>query len=221
MSCQYCKSIFSGNSALLLHQKSAKYCLKIQEETKPKVFKCDACEKVLTTKHRLSTHRDICKKIIPEKVIENSYREKVNSYINNMEVLTDEFLEEKSECLSEKHIRKGPVGYAEFASDILKNKVLTTDVSREVFKFKDKYGIVTDQGAERLGKMLYKSIDTVNKDIISRIEESADIDSMLTLLSTISKYKTAVTKGSRGESTPFHRRFSKHLALLLSTHKVI
>ena len=216
MECQYCKSLFSGNSSLLLHQKSAKYCLKIQEDFKPKVFKCECCEKVLSTKHRLSTHKFICKK-----VPENTYREKVNSYIDNMEVLTDEFLTEKAVCLSDAHIKKGPIGYAEFASVILKNKVINTDVSREVFKFKTKYGVTIDQGCEKIGKMLYRSIDIINRDIITRMESCADLDNMLSLLNTVSRYKNAVTKGSHGDITPFHRNFSRHLSLLLSSHKVI
>jgi len=222
MACQYCKSIFSGNSALLLHQKSAKYCLKLQEDMKPKVYKCEACEKVLSTKHRLDTHKVICKKIVQENIPENfTRREKVNSYIENMEILTEEFLSEKAKDLSEKHIRKGPAGYAEFASDALKNKVISTDTSREIFKFKTKYGIVTDQGAERLGKMIFKSIDSINREIITRIEESADLDNMLRILSTVSTYKTDVTKGSRGEHTPFRGKFSKQLSLWVSSHKVI
>ena len=222
MACQYCKSIFSGNSALLLHQKSAKYCLKLQEDMKPKVYKCDACEKVLSTKHRLDTHKVICKKIVQENIPENfTYREKINSYIENMEILTEEFLSEKAKDLSEKHIRNGPTGYAEFASDILKNKVISTDTSREIFKFKTKYGVVIDQGAERIGKMIFKSIESINREIITRIEESVDLDGMLSVLSTVSKYKTAVTKGSSGKITPFHRKFSKHLCILLSSHKVI
>jgi hypothetical protein len=220
MDCQYCKSLFSTNSALLLHQKSAKYCIKIQQDINPQVYKCDGCKKVLSTKHRLSTHKLICKKII-EKVPENTYREKVNAYIDNMEILTDEFLAEKADSLSETHVKKGPAGYAEFASVVLKNKVINTDVSREIFKFKTKYGITVDQGAEKIGKMLCRSIDRVNKDLIERMGACAELDTMITLLSTVSKYKNAITKGSRGEITPFYRNFSKHLSLLLSSHKVI
>ena len=221
MDCQFCGKEFSTKGNLLKHHESTKYCLKLQEDMKPKVYKCDACEKVLSTKHRLDTHKIICKKIVRENIPEKTHREKVNSYIENMEILTEEFLSKKAKDLSEKHIRKGPAGYAEFASDVLKNKVIATDTSRSVFKFKTKYGLVTDQGAERLGKMIFKSIETVNREIITKIEESADLDNMLRILSTVSTYKTDVTKGSRGEHTSFHTRLSNHLGRLVSSDKVI
>lgn len=221
MICQFCNKEFSTKGNLQKHQETTKRCLKIQETVKPKVFKCDGCDKVLSTKHRLYTHKLICKKIIKENIIEKTSREKVNNYIENMEVLTEEFLVEKAKGLTEKHVRKGPAGYAEFASDVLKDKVIVTDTSREIFKFKTEYGVVTDQGGERIGKMIFKSIESVNRDIINRIEASTDLDGIMSVLSTVSKYKIDVTKGSRGEHTPFRGKFSKQLSRWVSLHKVI
>jgi hypothetical protein len=56
--CQFCGSIFSSNKALKLHQKNAKYCLKKRGEVL--VYKCEQCNKIMSTKHRLKTHKESC-----------------------------------------------------------------------------------------------------------------------------------------------------------------
>ena len=65
MDCQFCKKQFSSKGNLLIHQKNAKYCLKIQEE-KIIQFICNACEKKLCNNYRLHQHQKICKKYIDD-----------------------------------------------------------------------------------------------------------------------------------------------------------
>ena len=47
--CSYCKREFKTDQYVLLHQKTAKYCLKIQGEREIKYF-CSFCNKSCTTK---------------------------------------------------------------------------------------------------------------------------------------------------------------------------
>lgn len=77
--CQFCEKTYSSKSSLNKHQKTAKYCIKIQNELKdpdsPEIelnlFHCKYCNKNLTSKIRLQTHQESCiakyKHIISEK----------------------------------------------------------------------------------------------------------------------------------------------------------
>jgi hypothetical protein len=63
--CEYCKTIFKSISAKKLHQKKAKYCLKIQNEDSEEIiinnnFKCDLCDKILSSKQKLNKHYILC-----------------------------------------------------------------------------------------------------------------------------------------------------------------
>ena len=66
--CQYCNKDFAHHKNLLKHQKTAKYCLKIQkelniindDEIKVVSFHCIYCNKHLTSKENLNNHHRIC-----------------------------------------------------------------------------------------------------------------------------------------------------------------
>ena len=62
MNCEYCKSEFKTNSALNNHKNKAKYCLILQGKIEPKndIFKCNLCEKILSTKQYLELHKEKC-----------------------------------------------------------------------------------------------------------------------------------------------------------------
>ena len=67
MNCKYCKTIFKSTSSLNNHLNKAKYCLLIQDKLKSKkkhdvVYKCEDCDKVLSTKQSLTKHKDTCSK---------------------------------------------------------------------------------------------------------------------------------------------------------------
>ncbi len=75
MSCEFCKKTFSSKSALTYHQKTAKYCLKIQgKDFADKNYTC-LCEKIFYNKHHYETHIKTCKKEIINDVI--FYQEKI------------------------------------------------------------------------------------------------------------------------------------------------
>ena len=63
--CDYCKNEFNNKSNLTKHQKTSKYCLKIQEQSKVKtekiVFSCEFCNKIISSKQMLTYHLKICK----------------------------------------------------------------------------------------------------------------------------------------------------------------
>jgi hypothetical protein len=61
MDCQFCKKTFSSKSAVTYHQKTAKYCLKIQGKVSAdKEYNC-SCGKIFYNKHHYETHTKNCK----------------------------------------------------------------------------------------------------------------------------------------------------------------
>ena len=64
MICEYCNTEFKTTSALNIHKIKAKYCLLIQGKIEPKeeVFKCNICEKILSSKQKLELHKERCQK---------------------------------------------------------------------------------------------------------------------------------------------------------------
>ena len=62
MNCQFCNKDFSNKSSLTNHQKTAKYCLKLQDTDKEiSNFNCDYCKKLFTSRQNLNIHLAICK----------------------------------------------------------------------------------------------------------------------------------------------------------------
>ena len=64
--CIYCKKEFSDKSTLVRHQKTAKFCLKLQKEQNNTditvvTYKCEFCNKELTSNYNLNYHLNICK----------------------------------------------------------------------------------------------------------------------------------------------------------------
>jgi hypothetical protein len=61
--CEYCSKEFSSKSALNIHQKTAKYCLQLQEKSIEEIetFICNFCSKEFTLKSTLLKHIERCK----------------------------------------------------------------------------------------------------------------------------------------------------------------
>ena len=62
MECNFCNKIFSSKSSLNVHQKTTKYCLKLQGKiVNENNFTCEYCNKIFTVKQNLTSHYGICK----------------------------------------------------------------------------------------------------------------------------------------------------------------
>ena len=99
MFCEYCKKKFTNKSNLKAHQKTTKYCIKIQNELLNKQiiktdFNCEFCCKNFTTKTNLKSHEKICTK----KQEANISLEK-DKNIESLKIL----LEEKDKIIEEKN----------------------------------------------------------------------------------------------------------------------
>ena len=61
MECQYCKNFLSSKSAMNTHQKTAKYCIKLQGKGEVKGdFTCKLCNKNFLNNNRYKYHTGIC-----------------------------------------------------------------------------------------------------------------------------------------------------------------
>ena len=98
MDCDHCKNKFSGKTSLALHQKTAKYCLKLQG-IQIKQFICESCGKDVSTKHRLFTHYQSCLKYKEKQYILLFEQEK-QKHLDKISDLEDQLLEKN------KHIEK-------------------------------------------------------------------------------------------------------------------
>jgi len=106
MNCSFCNNTFSGKSALKKHQKTAKYCLKIQG-VKGKIYKCEFCSKKYTQKIDLQRHELICaeKKV---KQVNNSTNKKLSEKDRLIAKLESQIreLQDKLVSIAEKAVSK-------------------------------------------------------------------------------------------------------------------
>ena len=98
--CMYCNKILSTKSSLNLHIKTAKYCIKIQEENKVKIekqmFECEDCLKNFSTKQNLNIHYKNCKKLEQKSIIGEKDKKIIKLEINlqNVEKQKEDYKEQ-------------------------------------------------------------------------------------------------------------------------------
>jgi hypothetical protein len=131
MICEYCNSAFKTISALNNHKNKAKYCLIIQGKIDPKeeVFKCNLCDKILSSKQKLELHKEKCqgkKEKIEEFKCE--YCSKILSSKQNLEIHT-----KKCEIIIEKEEFK-----CEYCEKILSTKQMLENHKNICITKKDK-----------------------------------------------------------------------------------
>ena len=78
MECQFCKKILNSKSALNVHQKNTKYCLKMQGNSQQGKFVCE-CGKDFHNKHHLIGHQDICR------IVNTLYVQELRNRVNTAE----------------------------------------------------------------------------------------------------------------------------------------
>jgi hypothetical protein len=79
MECTHCNNTFKNKSALNIHEKTAKYCLKLRKISMIE-YKCESCKKIFSTLTNLNRHQKSCKigDIISSKIdIIDKYKQKL------------------------------------------------------------------------------------------------------------------------------------------------
>ena len=95
--CEFCERKMSSRSSLNLHKRTAKYCLKIQNNDDAiSYFKCIYCKNSLSSKQNLTIHQESCKEriiILEEKNINLIKEIKKLKEINNKLIVQNEVYE--------------------------------------------------------------------------------------------------------------------------------
>ena len=135
----------------------------------------------------------------------------INNYIQKLECITDDHIQDQVQHLTIEHIQKGPEGYAEYALEYpLKNRIVCVDYARRKVKFKDKEGnIITDPEMSSVATKLFESIKDRNKALIfsygTELRErfGDEMDTVVKLL----EYKNDVENSADGSKPDFFHDF--------------
>lgn len=134
--CSFCDKEFKSKSSLDFHQKNTKSCLEKQGKINDN-YKCQHCNKILSTLTRLNTHIDVCK------VKLNKKNEEKEDYIKSLEKenkenkenkeMLNKMNEEKNEYI--KRIEKENKDY----KDILKRNEEKDEYIKRIEKENEEY----------------------------------------------------------------------------------
>jgi hypothetical protein len=96
MKCEFCKNNFVSKTSLNNHQRSAKYCLKLQGVECKYKYNCDSCKMSFHKIFNLNRHRETCKSndIMYEYIGKNKKLEEKVSELNNIITIVSKQLEE-------------------------------------------------------------------------------------------------------------------------------
>lgn len=144
--CNFCKKDFLNEYKLQRHQKTAKYCLEIQQRKKSSIT-CEVCEKKFFSDRELKAH--ICKSLIIKLKQEiDELRNEINELKKSRKIiiknkfelkpLTDEIFKELNDKILIEDILKGPYGLADFAViNIFSNRAICSDISRFKIRYRN------------------------------------------------------------------------------------
>ena len=220
--CQFCDKMFNVKSTYSKHHYSCSNSsigIKMLEILKRNIFleeECKLKDNLLEKyEQKIKELQDKLENIALKAVLRptTTKNTQINNYIQKLDCVTDQHLQDQVQHLTIEHIQKGPEGYAEYALEYpLKNRIVCVDYSRRKVKFKDKDGnVVTDPEMATIATKLFQSIKDKNKDLImSYGNELKDKfgDEMGTVIELLG-YKSGVDDGAGGSKSDFYHDFVK------------
>jgi hypothetical protein len=89
--CDFCKKSFINKYNLSKHQKTAKFCLSIQNTANEIIFTCEFCNKNFSRKDVLESHLKICKDkdIVPLQIELDKVKKKLDKQCKNIEEIKE------------------------------------------------------------------------------------------------------------------------------------
>lgn len=236
MNCQHCKKTFIDVYKLQRHQKTAKFCLDIQNRGKESK-RCNGCNKEFFSERELVAHscrfilsqnNDIIQSLRDEleslklrvKILEQD--KKVGKEQSSLIPLTEDVFHGALHLLSLDDVLKGAYGYAMFAvKHIFKDRVYCSDISRRKVKYKDENGeIKTDNDMIFLRVKFFTTIKERTKQLLNEYrtsiqekignnewENSEEEDDFFIESATRLDYRLMVNEASQGKDTEFVSNF--------------
>jgi hypothetical protein len=219
--CDFCNTELSSISALNKHKRTSKFCIKIQEEKSDNVldkqlFKCEHCDKELTSNYRLQSHLKICK------TKKKEYKNEMNEMKEMMEKVLQ--LTKDVERLKEKPSTTTTNKYEsileciafnnEDNSNIIDEKSTNHDIHE--YKFGNNFSVpIRSDGiinATALCKAAGKSLDHY-KDKLQTKDYLNEL-SLVTGIPVSELFKPII--GGKYQGTWVHRKVGYHLAQWIS-----
>ena len=109
--CEFCNKIFNSKGNLIKHQKTTKFCIKIQKEQSIKeviyvTYNCQYCKKEFSQSYNLERHLSTCIEKLKQEIIENKII--INENNQEKQKLKDNIIELKTEnnILKEQQLNK-------------------------------------------------------------------------------------------------------------------
>jgi hypothetical protein len=192
--CSYCSTTFTTIYQLNRHQRTAKYCLALQN-TPVEDYKCTYCNKSYTRQDSMLRHQKICPNVIDDsqqsqndgtlqvqisdlmalitKLVErpatNVNNNTHNNRVMNLPPITDEEIADHLQHLTIDFIHDGAKGYADFAGSYpFKNRLLCTDKARKKLRYKDSDGeLIDDANGLKLTQRFFQAIAPRNEELIN------------------------------------------------------
>ena len=130
--CEFCQKSFATKGSLSIHQKTAKFCLKLQGKKEESSFKCENCNKVFTQKTSLNDHLSTCKERY-KKILQ----QKEEEHLSSIKRLENEIA--KLKRLEKEKIKEKEASFLK-DSELLKEKIKEKDIAcDQKIKEKDSY----------------------------------------------------------------------------------
>ena len=166
--CDICEKEFMSNVTLRRHEKVcknnstlSKYKVENQnlKEENIKIKKENDLLKELVEKYR-KDYTELSLTAVKRPVNNNTKNIQINNFLQKMEPLRVEDIEESIPMLTLDHHVKGAEGYAEYALEFpFKDKIVCVDVNRNKIKYKDGEGnVIEDVGFRKMMTKLCESL---------------------------------------------------------------
>ena len=134
MECKFCNKKFCSISSLNVHQKTTKYCLKLQGKIEENKFECKYCNKTFTVNQNLTSHYSICK----EKKLSDKFKDGNEQLQKNFEKetqqLRQEFEKEKELFVKELKQKENEINELKQKNAELQGILFTLREDHEVIK---------------------------------------------------------------------------------------
>jgi hypothetical protein len=221
--CESCKKDVSTKNRLLTHYQSCdKYkeeniVINFNQEKQQLLDKISELEDLLRKKdEHIEKLEDKLENIAIKAVQKSTTTVKntqINNYIQKMQPITQEILNDHTPHLTIEHIKKGASGYAEYALEgPLKDRIACVDYSRRKIKFKDTEGnIITDPEMAKLAPMFFDSIKDKSSQLVYSLN-TPDMDSaMFEGVAKLFNTNADVKNGATGIKSEFYHDFIKHV----------
>ena len=216
-SCTKCKKFFTTKSMAIRHEKTAKYCIKLDidlciTEPEKSLHICEKCGYILSTKQRLQTHISICGKTTirkPRKVLKKS----------ELHPLTEEHIQESVKHLTVDHVKNGSFGISKFMIEYaLKDRVKCVDCARQKIIYCDiSESEINDTGLTFLIPKIFKAIRNRMSDIMLVIEREGNMSGTEDMLIDLLQYNRSIINGSNGVKDTFVYEVIKNVCIFFSS----